>query len=807
MPVKKSDSTESTTKAKSTKGRDPKGLVPKKKLVVVESPAKAKTINKYLGKDYTVEASVGHIKDLETFRLGVDIKNGFQPKYVTVKGKADIIKKIKTASKNSQSVLIATDPDREGEAIAWHLANEIRTENPEIQRVLFNEITKSGIQKGLKEVRAIDENIFMSQQARRVMDRLIGYQVSPFLSRAMLEKTSESLSAGRVQSVALRLICERETEIQTFVPIEYWNLIGKFETSGKKSFSARLVSFDGTNITNPDGSAKSEDDDEQNKIDKKLASLNFIRNEEQAESLKARIEKEKYSITDIIKKTVSRKPFAPFTTSSLQQEASKRLGFSNKKTMTVAQRLYEGVEIDKETIGLITYMRTDSMRISDDAQKAAIEHIEKTFGKEFLPDKPNIFSSKSKNVQDAHEAIRPTILDYTPKQVSKFLDKDHASLYELVYNRFLASQMASALYDQTTVEIQGGVFTFKVTGSVLLFKGFLAVYDDSKEEKNGNGNGNGEDKDSDVILPGELVVNALLDLINLDLNKAQTKPKSRFNTASLVKELDELGIGRPSTYATIVSTLTDRNYVAFDKKSFVPTELGLDVSKILVHNFPDIFTISFTAEMEESLDSVADGDKTYLEILNNFYTPFQKALQFAEQHGDIPAIICEKCGGVMIIKVSRRGRFLGCSNYPDCDNTKPLPKEDKAEKAEPEIAEGITCDICGKPMYIRTSRFGKFYGCVDYPTCKGTKPFTTGVKCPQCHEGVIIERYSPKSKKKFYGCSRYPDCNYINNHELLEQKCASCGHDYLEVRFRKNGESWEKYLACPNCKETFEIKV
>ncbi|MBI5324806.1 MAG: type I DNA topoisomerase [Ignavibacteriae bacterium] len=777
-----------------------------KTLVIVESPAKAKTINKYLGKNYIVEASVGHIKDLISFRLGVDVKNDFKPLYTAIRGKSQVIKKLKEASKSTKSVLLATDPDREGEAIAWHIAEEIKNDNENIKRVLFNEITKTGVEKGLKELRELDENLFMSQQARRVMDRLIGYQVSPFVSRAMINKTAKSLSAGRVQSVALRLICKLEKEIQNFLPIDYWTILGEFASDAKKTFKAKLVGINGRSIVNPEGSSRAENESEQKMLDEKLASMNYIRSEEEAVSLIDKIKKENYSISDIIKKQVNRKAPAPFTTSSLQQEASRRLGFPNKKTMSVAQKLYEGVTLGKEgEVGLITYMRTDSVRLSPEAQQAAREHISKTFGNDYLPESIPVFTSKSKNVQDAHEAIRPTSLEYTPAEIKKLIDKDHAALYELIYNRFLASQMKEAVYEQTSIEIAGGDYLFRITGSVVIFKGYLAVYEDDKDDKNGNGNGNG--KDTAASLPKNLKKDMKLNLNDVESVKSQTKPPARYNAASLVKELDELGIGRPSTYAAIVSTLLDREYINQDKKSFVPTELGFDVNNILINNFPDLFNVKFTAEMEEELDLVAEGTKTYLEMMNDFYNPFKDSLHHANEHADIPQIICDKCGAPMEIKVSRRGRFLGCTNYPECKNTKPLPKEEKAEKSEPEIAEGIFCDVCGKQMVIRQSKFGKFYGCIDYPNCKGTKPISTNINCPKCKEGIILERFSPKSKKKFWGCSRYPDCDYLSNHEPVNQKCEKCGHDYIEVHFKKVDDNWVKYLKCPECKENYEIKA
>jgi DNA topoisomerase-1 len=771
-----------------------------KTLVIVESPAKAKTINKYLGKDYVVEASVGHIKDLISYKLGVDVKKNFEPYYSVIRGKAQVIKRLKTSAEAASNVLIATDPDREGEAIAWHIAEEVREKNPKIQRVLFNEITKNGVANGLKAPRALDENLFMSQQARRVMDRLIGFKVSPFLSNTMLTKTTKALSAGRVQSVALRLICEREKHIQEFVPIDYWSIFGTFSNAANASFKARLVAFDKKNIKNPEGSAGSTEEEREN-TRKILEQLHYIKSEEQATELISKILAQKYEITNITKKSVNRNPQPPFTTSSIQQEASRRLGFSNSKTMSLAQRLYEGVTIGKEgSVGLITYMRTDSVRLSPESQTAAREFIGKQYGSEFLPIKPPVYTSKSANVQDAHEAIRPTSLDYRPEEMKKILEKDLANLYELIYNRFIASQMNPAVVDLTSVSIEGGNFAFRANGSVITFKGFLVVYEDVKDElENG-------DKEDGSMLPEGLVISQKLNLNSAEKTKSQTKSKPRYNEASLVKELDELGIGRPSTYATIVSTLIEREYVDLQKKVFYASKLGMDVNAILVEHFPELFNVDFTAEMEQELDTIAEGKKTYVEVLKNFYQPFEHSLRHAEAEGNKTEIACDLCGAPMIIRVSRNGRFLGCSRYPECKNTKPLPKDESKEKAEPVIAEGVFCDLCGKPMVIRDSRYGKFYGCIDYPTCKGTKPISTAVTCPKCKQGTLIARFSPRSKKKFWGCSRYPDCDYLTNYEPILQKCSNCGHPFLEIRYKKNGSEWDKYLRCPECTTVFEIE-
>lgn len=775
-------------------------MAAKKKLVIVESPAKAKTINKYLGSTYVVIASVGHIKDLITYRLGVDIDNDFEPKYVTIRGKGDIIKKMNKLAKDAKEVLIATDPDREGEAIAWHIAKEVKKNNDNVKRVLFNEITKAGVKKGLAEPLELNEALFMSQQARRVMDRLIGYKVSPFLSRAMLSVTSKALSAGRVQSVALRLICEREHGILAFAPIDYLSIMADFKTEKNAELKARLIIFDGNTIKNPEGSAKSSDEKEQKSLDKKLAKLHYIRSDEQAKDLIERISKENFSIDKILKKTVQRKPYAPFTTSSLQQEASRRLGFSNKKTMLLAQKLYEGMNLgEKGTSGLITYMRTDSVRISRDSQESAREYIEKNFGKDYLPKSFPKYISKSKSVQDAHEAIRPTNTEFDPKKIQEFLDKDLFRLYQLIFNRFIASQMKSAAMEQTSININGGDFVFRASGSVIVFNGFLEVYKDIME--------NGKNSGNKSILPNGLEEKQSANIKELEKNQSQTKPKSRYNEATLVKELDEKGIGRPSTYASIISTLTDREYVELSKKVFFPTELGMQVNNVLVENFPDLFNVAFTVEMEENLDTIAENDKSYVEMMKEFYSPFTNSLESAEKSGNIPEIPCPKCGEPMVIKVSRGGRFLGCSKYPDCKGTKPLPKDEEKTKQESVKAEGIKCPECGKDMYLRESRYGRFYGCEDYPKCKGLLPISTGITCPKCGEGEMVERFSPKTKKKFWGCSNYPKCKNLMNYEPLIQKCGSCGHDYLEIRFKKTGDGWERYLNCPKCKTILQVEV
>ncbi len=769
----------------------------KKKLVIVESPAKAKTINKYLGKNYAVEASVGHVKDLASHRLGIDIENGFKPNYVVIRGKKKIINQLKKEAKNSEEVIIATDPDREGEAIAWHIAEEIKDVNPKIKRAVFNEITKQGVKKGIEEPREIDEKLFMSQQARRVLDRLIGFKVSPFLSRALIFKTSKALSAGRVQSVALRLICEREEHIQNFVPIDYWNVFGEFVCGENcpAPVKARLRSIDGKILKNPEGSAKGNSEEEQKKIDETLSKLFYIASEKEAAEILERVKNQEYSVTKISRKDVLRKPPAPFTTSSLQQDAARKLGFSNKKTMSLAQILYEGVSLGKEgQIGLITYMRTDSTRLSSESQAAARKYIQAKFGKEYVPKNIPVYSTKSKNAQDAHEAIRPTNVEITPDYAAKFATRELAELYRLIYNRFLASQMAPAVFAQTTVDISGGGLVFRAAGSTKKFDGYLAVYAAENE-----GLKNGEEP---TEIPADLKEGEKAELKDAKSVNSKTKPLPRYNAASLVKELDEKGIGRPSTYAAIIGTLQDRGYVATEKKAFVPTDLGKEANESLVKNFPELFNVEFTAKMEDNLDLVAAGEKTYLEVLEEFYPPFENSLEKAEKNGDIPEIKCEKCGAPMVIRVSRRGRFLGCSRYPECDYTRPLPKNEEKKKA-PEIAEGVGCPKCGSPMVVREGKYGKFYGCSRYPECDGILPFSTGVKCPKCGQGEIVEKFSPRSKKKFYGCSRYPDCDFITKYEPIAKSCPNCGNYYLEYRYKKSGGEWVKYVKCPKCGETF----
>ncbi len=776
-----------------------------KTLVVVESPSKAKTINKYLGQKYIVEASVGHIKDLPRYQFGVDIKDNFTPRYEMLKGKSEIVKKLKQTAQKSNDVLIATDPDREGEAIAAHIAEEVAKVNKNIQRIIFNEITKSGIQKGLNEPRDIDDALVMSQQARRVMDRIIGFKVSPFLSNYFVGKYDSTLSAGRVQSVALRLICEREREIEKFDPIEFWRIFAYFKNNDIDKLKTELIAFQNKKITNPSGSKRGGNDKETEKLIKKLSEQHYIKNEAQAQAIVEQIKKIKeFKVADKKVQEIFWKPAPPFTTSTLQQEAYRKLGFSNEKTMSIAQRLYEGVSLGHHgDIGLITYMRTDSVRISPEAQAAASEYIKSNFGKEYAPSKPPVYDTKSQNVQDAHEAIRPTTLEFELDELQKYLDKDQFALYKLIYQRFLASQMSNAKVEQTTLTIEAEDLKFRATGSVIKFDGYLKLYQESQDTDDEN------DDEKQAMLPPNIKVGDIFNLKKIESKQAFTKPPARFNRASLIKKLDELGIGRPSTYSTIVKTIIDRGYIEQVSKVLKPTQLGFEVNDALVAHFDDIFNTEFTARMEEDLDKIAQRTTDYLAVMNEFYGPFSKTLEKAQaDHNENSDLKCPKCGSPLVVRVGKRGRFLGCSNYPECDYTQPLPKaKGDDSKAELQIAEGIKCPVCGKDMVIRDSKYGKFYGCIDYPNCKGTRPITTGVKCPKCGEGELMERYSRKTKKKFWSCSNYPNCDYLTNYEPVNIECPNCGNYYIEIHFRKNKESdeWERYYHCPECENDYEM--
>lgn len=741
-----------------------------KSLIIVESPSKAKTINKYLGKNYVVGASVGHIKNLPKSKLGVDVDDSFAVVYETIEGKNEVIDKLRTQAKKAKAVFIATDPDREGEAIAAHIAEEIKSVNKNIKRVLFHEITESGIKEAMARPHHINKNLVKSQQARRAMDRLVGYKISPFVWKTMYY----GLSAGRVQSVALRLICEREGAIRLFVPQEYWSITGEFRAGTADPFLAKLVKVAGDDPNIP--------------------------NETTMRGYLDDIRKQQFEISSIERKPVKRNPQAPFITSTLQQEAARRLRLSAKRTMMLAQKLYEGVELGEEGLtGLITYMRTDSTRLSEEAVSHVREYIYSNYGKEYLPKEPRLFK-KGKASQDAHEAIRPTSIKFAPKFVKKFLDKDLYALYELIWNRFVSCQMSAAQFEQYTVEVKGGDYLFRATDQVSLFRGFLQVYDDMVEE---NGTEK-DDVDPTSKLPRNLVVGQTSQLTEMIPRQHFTKPPARYSEATLVRELESLGIGRPSTYALIVSTVIDRKYVEQKDRKLYATDLGMQVNKLLVEYFPGIFNVKFTAQMEEELDTIASGKQTYVDVLKDFYDPFQRALEKVEKKA--PTIkkslqektdeLCDACGRPILIKWGRNGRFMACSGYPGCKKTKPLAEDQEKHQH----LAGIKCEVCGNEMVVKAGRFGTFLGCSDYPTCKNTKPITMGIKCPKCKTGDFIERKTKKGRRTFYGCSRYPDCDFASWDKPVNEVCSNCGNSYM---LKKYSQAKGDFLKCPECKEEF----
>jgi DNA topoisomerase-1 len=756
-------------------------------LLIVESPAKARTIGRYLGADYHVEATLGHVKDLPEHGLGVDVEHGFQPRYTIIPGRRQVLQRLRELARRSEDILLATDPDREGEAIAWHIAEELQGVNSNVRRVLFYEITRSGVQQGIAQPRELNRALVLSQQARRVMDRLIGYQVSPWLSDVLVHEVPHALSAGRVQSVALRLICEREEQIRSFEPIPYWTIRAEFELPSGERFWAELVEYGGRPLRTPEGSARALSAEQ-------LERFHYVRSAEEAEALLQKLRQQtEWTVERLQRKRVRRMPPPPFQTSLLQQEAARRLRFSPQKTMRLAQQLYEGVPLGTEgPVGLITYMRTDSLRVSHEAQQAARRWIAERYGAEYLPEEPPEYSSRSAHVQDAHEAIRPTHLEYAPERVAAELESDLAALYELIYLRFLASQMAPAELAVTTVWIRSGEFLFRASGSVVLFEGFLRAYQEAEEE--------GEDADAEreerQRLPEQLAQGMLLRLRELQTKASQTRPPARYTEATLIKELDTLGIGRPSTYATIVSTLFERKYVQRQRRQLVPTELGEKVNRILVQYFPDIFAVDFTARMEQQLDAIAEGEQRYEEVLELFYRPFHEALQRARQM--LPsAVQCPECGAPMVVKLSRQGRrFLSCSRYPECKGAMPIPRP------APEVHEEVRCPLCGAPMVRRQGEYGDFYGCSRYPECKGVRPISSGVRCPECGSGELVERRDRKGRR-FWGCSRYPECSFLTRYRPIPQPCPKCAAPYLEERGRWSDGQWTTSWRCPACGEEF----
>lgn len=736
-----------------------------KALVIVESVAKTKTIGKFLGKDFTVKSSVGHIKDLPKQRLAVAVDDGFEPEYITIRGKGKVLTELRKVASDVDKVFIATDPDREGEAIARHLADEIATRNENIFRVRFNEITEKAVKEALHAPMPIDDNLVDAQKARRVVDRLVGYQVSPLLWRTIFR----GLSAGRVQSVALRLICEREALIDAFVPEEYWTIAAELKGKKTSPFLANLV-----------------------KIDDKKPELH---SESEAQTIAGELRNQEFKVAEIKKKKVNRQPAPPFTTSTMQQEASKRLGFSAKRIMIIAQQLYEGIELGEEgSVGLITYMRTDSIRIAEEAVQAVRELIARDYGMEYLPKTPPKYKAKA-GAQDAHEAIRPTVMKHSPKSIKKFLTEEQFKLYELIWQRFLASQMEAAVYDQTSIDITAGRFLLRVSGSVIVFRGFLQAYDDFRDKDEDEENG----ENSNV--PTALTVGEILALLDLHPEQHFTKPPARYSESSLIKELDALGIGRPSTYAMIISTLTARKYVDKQGRQLAPTELGKTVNKILIRQFPKIFNVEFTAFMEDELDKIETGKKDFSEVVQEFYQPFNRAVTEAEARKDdikdelqeTTDELCPKCNNPLIIRWGRNGRFMACSSYPECKFTRPLDVQ--------EVATGEICENCGKEMVVKVGRYGRFIACSGYPDCKTAKPYPIGMACPKDGGiGQIVERRS-KRGKTFYGCSRYPDCDFVTWNKPLKMPCPECGNSYTEERYT---QAKGLHIRCPKCKHELE---
>ena len=694
--------------AKTAKSAPKTGKNAKKKtLVIVESPSKAKTIGKYLGPSYKVIASVGHVRDLPKSKLGIDIDNDFEPEYISIRGKGDLIKELKKEAKAADKVYLATDPDREGEAISWHLAYLLGIDADQPCRIVFNEITRDAIKNAVKNPRPIDLKLVDAQQARRVLDRLVGYQISPLLWR----KIRRGLSAGRVQSAALKIICDRENLIKNFVPKEYWNINAVFK-KGKK-FTARLAERDGKKF--------------------------IAENGEQASAAVSELNAGKYIVSQIVRKERTRKPFAPFTTSSLQQDAANKIGFTTRKTMMVAQQLYEGVEIKgMGTVGLVTYIRTDSVRISQEARAAARSYIEKNFGKQYAAD--NIYTNKKKDIQDAHEAIRPSRIDIDPEAIKDSLTKDQYSLYKLIWSRFLSSQMAAAVFDGMQVTIENGPYNLKASGSKLIFDGYQKVYSPNFDE------------DKDKLLP-ELTEGEELKAEDITSEQKFTEPPSRFTEASLVKDLEEKNIGRPSTYAPIIATLLDRKYIKREKKTLLPTDLGFLVTELMEQYFTEIVDAGFTAEMEDKLDDIEAKDLNWKQVVREFYGPLKEELEVADKaiekvklEDTLSGDICELCGRPMAIKTGRFGEFLACTGYPECKNTKAIVK-----------SINVKCPDCGGDIVAKRGRSGKiFYGCSNYPDCKRAfwyKP--TNRKCPQCGQ-LLLEKHTKNTK---YVCSN-DKCGY-----------------------------------------------
>lgn len=728
---------------------NPKG----KHLVVVESPAKAKTIERILGPDYKVMASMGHLRDLPKRTMGVDIENGFTPEYVNSTDRANVIKDLQKAANQCCDILLATDPDREGEAISWHLSKLLDVNPEDKVRIAFHEITPPAIREAIKDPEPIDLDRVDAQQARRVLDRLVGYKLSPWLWRQVYR----GLSAGRVQSVATRLICEREEEIRAFVPVEYWSIEAMYKTEKNESFKAKLTQIDGKDAELHDG--------------------------EETDAAVKGIEGKEAEVTAVTKSRKQRKTKPPYTTSTMQQDAVNKLNFSSKKTMMLAQNLYEGVEIPGHGhVGLITYMRTDSTRISDEMIKQVRPYISETYGEDYLPAKPNVFS-KSKEAQDAHEAIRPTSLSFPPSALTGILSRDQLRLYTLIWNRFIASQMAPQIQQSTSATLQCGIYTLKATGVHVLFDGFTIMQPSKKKDS----------EESDFLPPlkkGDIVKNT-----KVNGEQHFTAPPPRYTEASLIKTLEEKGIGRPSTYAPILDTIQKRRYVTKENKQFVPTEVGFKVTELLKKYFEGIINVDFTANLENWLDKIAEGKATYKKVMTDFYKVFEAELQSAnveaekdkKENQEVSDVTCEKCGAKMIVKMGRYGKYLACPNYPNCKNIKPYSLAEG-----PEEVSDVKCDACGTLMVYRTGPYGRYLKC---PSCGANKAIVidTGIVCPKCHEGHMVQRRSHRGRI-FYGCSRYPKCDMALWNEPINQFCETCG----AIMTKKTYKTGKEVISCSN---------
>ena len=728
---------------------NPKG----KHLVVVESPAKAKTIERILGPDYKVMASMGHLRDLPKRTMGVDIENGFTPEYVNSTDRANVIKDLQKAANQCCDILLATDPDREGEAISWHLSKLLDVNPEDKVRIAFHEITPPAIREAIKDPEPIDLDRVDAQQARRVLDRLVGYKLSPWLWRQVYR----GLSAGRVQSVATRLICEREEEIRAFVPVEYWSIEAMYKTEKNESFKAKLTQIDGKDAE--------------------------LHNGEETDAAVKGIEGKEAEVTAVTKSRKQRMTKPPYTTSTMQQDAVNKLNFSSKKTMMLAQNLYEGVEIPGHGhVGLITYMRTDSTRISDEMIKQVRPYISETYGEDYLPAKPNVFS-KSKEAQDAHEAIRPTSLSFPPSALTGILSRDQLRLYTLIWNRFIASQMAPQIQQSTSATLQCGIYTLKATGVHVLFDGFTIMQPSKKKDS----------EESDFLPPlkkGDIVKNT-----KVNGEQHFTAPPPRYTEASLIKTLEEKGIGRPSTYAPILDTIQKRRYVTKENKQFVPTEVGFKVTELLKKYFEGIINVDFTANLENWLDKIAEGKATYKKVMTDFYKVFAAELASAnveaekdkKENQEVSDVTCEKCGAKMIVKMGRYGKYLACPNYPNCKNIKAYSLAEG-----PEEVSDVKCDACGTLMVYRTGPYGRYLKC---PSCGANKAIVidTGIVCPKCHEGHMVQRRSHRGRI-FYGCSRYPKCDMALWNEPINQFCETCG----AIMTKKTYKTGKEVISCSN---------